>query len=423
MKRMSDGFLNNCNQHDTESIDVYVGELRLLAKTCNFGTLEDSVLLDRIVCGITDQTVQKRLLQNADLKLKSCIDMCCAFEATVLRLHQMGQSEEITVLKGCSQFWGALKSPRGCGGHPGAHRSAQGSSHKSQQGHSGARSFRVVQKCKFCSGPHAADRRNCPAWERQCYKCKRWNHFAASCSDTRSNMHHVDSGADIGDDSVVESAATGIHGYDTSDLYNINYSYYVSDDECNFMGDNDDSKPYPWRLLTNLEINGKTFQVQLDTGATVNVLNINDYEKCWGDRLDKSDKMLSMFNNTRVKPLGHKCMSVFNPATRVTYDMVFQVVSHPCSIVLSMQNCLRMGSISVNTDSINIVDGRDPALVTLVAKYPQPFDGGEGCFPGRELPLETDNWSRKCSCLHRNQHWHWEIKQSLHWVIWWKMIS
>ena len=98
-----------------------------------------------------------------------------------------------------------------------------------------------------------------------------------------------------------------------------------------------------------------------------------------------------MFNNTRVKPLGQKCMSVFNPATRVTYDVVFQVVSHPCRTVLSMQNCLRMGFISVNTDNINVVAGRDPALVSLVAKYPQPFNGGEGCFPGRELHLETDN--------------------------------
>ena len=55
-----------------------------------------------------------------------------------------------------------------------------------------------------------------------------------SCSDTHTHVHHVDSGADTGDDSVVESAATGIH-WNTSDLYDINYSYYVSDDECHFV--------------------------------------------------------------------------------------------------------------------------------------------------------------------------------------------
>ena len=68
---------NNCNQHDTESIDAYVGELRLLAKSCNFSTLDDSLIRDCIVCGITDQMVRKRLLQTADLKLKSCIDVSC----------------------------------------------------------------------------------------------------------------------------------------------------------------------------------------------------------------------------------------------------------------------------------------------------------------------------------------------------------
>ena len=128
---------NNRNQHDTESIDAYVGELRLLAKTCDFGTLEDSLIRDRIVCGITDQTVQKRLLQTADLKLKFCIDMCRTSEASVSRLRQMGQSE-IMVVQGRSQVRGAPKSPRGRGGHPGVHHNAKEVSHKSQQSHSGA---------------------------------------------------------------------------------------------------------------------------------------------------------------------------------------------------------------------------------------------------------------------------------------------
>ena len=80
---------NKHNQHDIESIDGYVSQLHLLAKTCNFGTLKDSLIPDHIVCGIMDQTMQKRLLQTADLKLKSCIDMCRASEPTVLRLSQM----------------------------------------------------------------------------------------------------------------------------------------------------------------------------------------------------------------------------------------------------------------------------------------------------------------------------------------------
>ena len=78
---------DNRNQHDSKSIDAYVGQLHLLAKTCTFSTLEDSLIRDRIVCGIKDQMVRKRLLQTADLKLKSCIDMCRASEATVLRLR------------------------------------------------------------------------------------------------------------------------------------------------------------------------------------------------------------------------------------------------------------------------------------------------------------------------------------------------
>ena len=76
---------------------------------------------------------------------------------------------------------------------------------------------------------------------------------------TTENSHFLWSGPQ-------EATLVVIHEYDTSDLY-INYSYYVSEDEFHSVGDNDDSKSYPRRLLTNLEINGKTFQVQFDTGG------------------------------------------------------------------------------------------------------------------------------------------------------------
>ena len=41
------------NQGLSETIDFYVTELFVLAKTCNFGTLRDSLIRDCIVCGAT----------------------------------------------------------------------------------------------------------------------------------------------------------------------------------------------------------------------------------------------------------------------------------------------------------------------------------------------------------------------------------
>ena len=40
------------NQETGESFDTYLTALKALAKTCNFGSLKDELIRDRIVCGI-----------------------------------------------------------------------------------------------------------------------------------------------------------------------------------------------------------------------------------------------------------------------------------------------------------------------------------------------------------------------------------
>ncbi|KAK7891393.1 hypothetical protein WMY93_023356 [Mugilogobius chulae] len=68
------------NQGSSESIDGYVTELKLLAKTCNFGTLRDSLIRDRIVCGINNTSMRERLLRERAMTLDACIQLCRAAE-------------------------------------------------------------------------------------------------------------------------------------------------------------------------------------------------------------------------------------------------------------------------------------------------------------------------------------------------------
>ena len=69
-----------CVQEPTESIDQYVTELRTKASTCEFGELCESLVRDRIVCGIVYDTMREKLLQETDLSLQKAIDMCRASE-------------------------------------------------------------------------------------------------------------------------------------------------------------------------------------------------------------------------------------------------------------------------------------------------------------------------------------------------------
>ena len=42
-----------------ESFDLFLTALRSLAKTCNFGSMQDPMIRDRVVVGVRDNSTQK----------------------------------------------------------------------------------------------------------------------------------------------------------------------------------------------------------------------------------------------------------------------------------------------------------------------------------------------------------------------------
>lgn len=78
---------NKRDQAVGESIDTYVASLRSLSKACNYGALADNLIRDRMVVGILDKGIRKKLLQESKLTLQSCIDICRANECTKQQLQ------------------------------------------------------------------------------------------------------------------------------------------------------------------------------------------------------------------------------------------------------------------------------------------------------------------------------------------------
>ena len=77
------------NQHQEETFDKYVTELKLLGSTCNYGTLHDSLIRDRIVCGINNSNLRERLLRTADLTLEKTMQLERAAELTEERIKTL----------------------------------------------------------------------------------------------------------------------------------------------------------------------------------------------------------------------------------------------------------------------------------------------------------------------------------------------
>ena len=70
------------NRNPEEAVKDYVAALRKLAMDCEFaGNLDDN-LRDRLVCGINDVTVQRKMLSETSLSLAKAMALATTAEAT-----------------------------------------------------------------------------------------------------------------------------------------------------------------------------------------------------------------------------------------------------------------------------------------------------------------------------------------------------
>ncbi|KAI5621037.1 NACHT, LRR and PYD domains-containing protein 3 isoform X1, partial [Silurus asotus] len=74
------------------SISQYVIELKLRVKSCEFGQLQESLMRDRVFCGITSDALRERLLRE-DITLEKTIQICIVSETAKAQILQMHDEE------------------------------------------------------------------------------------------------------------------------------------------------------------------------------------------------------------------------------------------------------------------------------------------------------------------------------------------
>ena len=129
-------------QEAGESIDNFYSALLRQARNCSFGDLEKSLIRDRIVVGVQENTVRKRLLQSENLTLQECLKIARSFEVTDLQLKSMQKDAEVCFVKKKSK--------------------EKSSSTSATTDEKPTRSYRYNEKC-FCCGQERYPRKFCPA--------------------------------------------------------------------------------------------------------------------------------------------------------------------------------------------------------------------------------------------------------------------
>ena len=82
-------------QESGETIDQYVTVLRRLSETCEFETLKNSLIKDRIVLGVNNTKVRERLLRVQDLTLEKALDVVRSAEATERQLKELDNDQSV----------------------------------------------------------------------------------------------------------------------------------------------------------------------------------------------------------------------------------------------------------------------------------------------------------------------------------------
>lgn len=148
------------------SISQYVTELKLRAKSCEFGLLQESLIRDRIVCGITSDAMREKLLREGDVTLKETIQLSLGAETTKAQIKKMQDEDHGAQAQG-GKHVDAVKQKQT--------RKKDNKSKTKPNDKDKASTF----NCKRCGTEHGS--RQCPAFGKQCKNCDKINHFAKMC--------------------------------------------------------------------------------------------------------------------------------------------------------------------------------------------------------------------------------------------------
>lgn len=92
------------SQKEVKSIDHFVSSLRKVAKSCNFCSgLQDSLLRDRIVFGLKEPPLRKKLLQERHLTLEKAIDNRKSGNSTAQHLKDLAEASDTSEIHALKQ--------------------------------------------------------------------------------------------------------------------------------------------------------------------------------------------------------------------------------------------------------------------------------------------------------------------------------
>lgn len=315
---------NKRSQKEGETFDIFHSDLLCLVKTCEFcNNCRDSLIRDRIVIGTNDAQLQKELLKMRNLTLKQCIDMCRAYENATKHNNQM-----MPELVNKIQREQKKKYPTN------------------------------EAKCRYCGTKHTFKKEKCPAYGKECSKCKKMNHFAIACKTINTSYNKP------------------------KKVHNINEEYereedYSEEDSSEELINNIKTTKNNKQIKCQMLIKKRPVIFQIDSGSSVNIIP----EKYVDGSINTTTTMLKTWNNENYTPLGESRVSMKNPKNGKRYGVNFIVCHNDFTPILGLRASTQMNLIEIQEANFERVNA-------ISEEYNEIFNEEIGQFKG-EVSLKT----------------------------------
>lgn len=325
------------DQEDGENIDQYITALRVLSQQCEFSELHESLLRDRIVCGVNNNTVRDRLLRTDDLTLVKALQLCQAAE----------MSKEDSKYINCAADSVQVSAVQNRSGERSGQR-ARGVRGVRVGSNGGQRTAR--RACQRCGNSRCLGGERCPAVNAMCFVCDQKGHFSRVCVQRKAIRKVLNLSMDTASSDSEEKCKE---------------MFYVN----TIVGNNNICKSSnEWVEIVKYK--GKNIMLKIDTGSMINVMSKTDFFKLGLsiNSLKPFTKRVHSFTGNRLPIIGiteHLCVTFNNKR----YFLPFVVANLNCQNVLGLESCISLGLIS----NVNVIN---------IDKYSDLFQG-LGKLPGK----------------------------------------
>lgn len=256
----------------SETVSAYVAELRRLAHDCNFGTTLQQMLRDRLVCGINDDRIQRRLLSEPDLTFEKAFEMAVASETASKNVQDLH-----------------AKAPLACNSVKTEGKERKGDWKK--------------KECYRCHGKqHSAA--ECKFKEAKCHACGKVGHIAKACRNKNKGSSRTDEKKPIREERRARpQKAHKVREREKDDSSSEQEETYLL--AC-IKTETSIRRVKPFEV--KMEVNRKKVNFEIDTGCNVSVMNETKFNEMWEEnkrpQLKETKLTLKSYTGEKIKVVG-----------------------------------------------------------------------------------------------------------------------